>query len=131
MIEFDEIEKEFDELERNDEWDEHFKYIYSMGDLNVVHTLEHAKHSLNERYNRYRNILAYDHSRIKLKECDDTDYINANMVVNDYNIDRKYILTQGPLRNTCEHFWQMVWEQNSKGIVMLNRLFEKGMPKCE
>lgn len=25
MIEFDEIEKEFDELERNDEWDEHFK----------------------------------------------------------------------------------------------------------
>lgn len=39
----------------------------------------------------------------------------------------KDLLSKGPLRNTCEHFWQMVWEQNTKGIVMLNRLFEKGM----
>jgi protein tyrosine phosphatase len=55
----------------------------------------------------------------------DTDYINANLVENKF-IDRKYILAQGPLRTTCEHFWQMVWEQNTKGIVMLNRLYENG-----
>lgn len=34
---------------------------------------------------------------------------------------RRYILTQGPLPTTACHFWQMVWEQNSTAIVMLNK----------
>ena len=34
---------------------------------------------------------------------------------------RRYILTQGPLHTTACHFWQMVWEQNSLAIVMLNK----------
>lgn len=37
------------------------------------------------------------------------------------------ILIQGPMGHTCSHFWQMVWEQNCAGIVMLNRCVEKGM----
>lgn len=28
--------------------------------------------------------------------------------------------------NTCGHFWEMVWEQKSRGVVMLNRVMEKG-----
>lgn len=127
MIEFNQIEEEYEELEREDEWEETFRFNYSIAD---DLTLDNAKHPSNEKYNRYRNILPYDHSRIKLKECLQTDYINANLVENKY-INRKYILAQGPLRNTCEHFWQMVWEQNTTGIVMLNRLTEKGMSKCE
>ncbi|MGH0180178.1 UNVERIFIED_CONTAM: hypothetical protein FKN15_003591 [Acipenser sinensis] len=43
---------------------------------------------------------------------------------------RSYILTQGPLPNTCGHFWEMVWEQKSHGVVMLNRVIEKGSVKC-
>ncbi|XP_065270871.1 tyrosine-protein phosphatase non-receptor type 1 isoform X3 [Emys orbicularis] len=43
---------------------------------------------------------------------------------------RSYILTQGPLPNTCGHFWEMVWEQKSRGVVMLNRVMEKGSIKC-
>ncbi|XP_018421887.1 PREDICTED: tyrosine-protein phosphatase non-receptor type 1 [Nanorana parkeri] len=43
---------------------------------------------------------------------------------------RSYILTQGPLPNTCGHFWEMVWEQKSSGVVMLNRVIEKGSIKC-
>ncbi|XP_025053138.1 tyrosine-protein phosphatase non-receptor type 1 isoform X2 [Alligator sinensis] len=43
---------------------------------------------------------------------------------------RSYILTQGPLPNTCGHFWEMVWEQKSRGVVMLNRVMEKGSVKC-
>ena len=35
-------------------------------------------------------------------------------------------LFQGPLPNTCGHFWEMVWEQRSRGVVMLNRVIEKG-----
>lgn len=33
---------------------------------------------------------------------------------------------QGPLRNTCGHFWLMIWEQRTKAIIMLNRVIEKG-----
>lgn len=33
---------------------------------------------------------------------------------------------QGPLRNTCGHFWLMIWEQCSKAVIMLNRVIEKG-----
>lgn len=33
---------------------------------------------------------------------------------------------QGPLPNTCGNFWEMVWEQRSRGVVMLNRIIEKG-----
>lgn len=33
---------------------------------------------------------------------------------------------QGPLRNTCGHFWLMVWEQKTKAVIMLNRVIEKG-----
>ncbi|KAK3511880.1 hypothetical protein QTP70_027473 [Hemibagrus guttatus] len=37
---------------------------------------------------------------------------------------------QGPLRNTCGHFWLMIWEQKSKAVIMLNRVIEKGSEKC-
>lgn len=36
------------------------------------------------------------------------------------------VYLQGPLPNTCGHFWEMVWEQKSRGVVMLNRVMEKG-----
>jgi protein tyrosine phosphatase len=38
---------------------------------------------------------------------------------------RRYILTQGPLPHTTGHFWLMVWEQNCKAVLMLNRIIEK------
>lgn len=42
---------------------------------------------------------------------------------------RQYILTQGPLPNTTPHFWLMVWEQNCKAVLMLNRIVEKDQVK--
>lgn len=30
-----------------------------------------------------------------------------------------YIATQGPLTNTCQDFWQMVWEQGVSIIAMV------------
>ena len=33
---------------------------------------------------------------------------------------------QGPLPSTSGHFWLMVWEQNTKAVLMLNRVVERG-----
>ena len=37
----------------------------------------------------------------------------------------RYIATQGPLPNTCEAFWRMIWEQECTLILMLTTLFER------
>ncbi|KAL0961687.1 hypothetical protein UPYG_G00330430 [Umbra pygmaea] len=87
-----------------------------------------AKYPENRNRNRYRDVSPFDHSRVKL-ENSENDYINASLVGME-EAKRSYILTQGPLGNTCGHFWQMIWEQKSKAVIMLNRVIEKGSEKC-
>ncbi|XP_036395005.1 tyrosine-protein phosphatase non-receptor type 2-like [Megalops cyprinoides] len=87
-----------------------------------------AKFPENRNRNRYRDVSPYDHSRVKLENLEN-DYINASLVVVE-EAQRNYILTQGPLRNTCGHFWLMIWEQRTKAVIMLNRVIEKGSEKC-
>ncbi|XP_074543712.1 tyrosine-protein phosphatase non-receptor type 2 [Halichoeres trimaculatus] len=87
-----------------------------------------AKYPENRNRNRYRDVSPFDHSRVKLENLEN-DYINASLVVME-EAQRSYILTQGPLRNTCGHFWLMIWEQKTKAVIMLNRVIEKGSEKC-
>ncbi|XP_076845717.1 LOW QUALITY PROTEIN: tyrosine-protein phosphatase non-receptor type 1 [Brachyhypopomus gauderio] len=82
----------------------------------------------NRARNRYRDVSPFDHSRIHLQVASN-DYINASLISME-EAQRSYILTQGPLPNTCGHFWEMVWEQRTRGVVMLNRVIEKGSVKC-
>jgi len=58
------------------------------------------------------------------------DYINASYIRAPDNI-KKYIATQGATKDTLEDFWLMVWEQNSRVIVMLTKEQEKNMTKCD
>ncbi|XP_067404268.1 tyrosine-protein phosphatase non-receptor type 2 isoform X2 [Emydura macquarii macquarii] len=87
-----------------------------------------AKYPENRNRNRYRDVSPYDHSRVKLQHTEN-DYINASLVVIE-EAQRNYILTQGPLPNTCCHFWLMVWQQKTRAVVMLNRIVEKESVKC-
>ena len=92
-------------------------------------TFHHARQNI--RRNRYTDILCLDHSRVKLLDVEEneTDYINANFV-DGYRQKSAFIFTQGPLEATFKHFWQMVWEQEVRVIVMTTRIFEGSRIKC-
>ncbi|XP_004739659.1 tyrosine-protein phosphatase non-receptor type 12 isoform X2 [Mustela putorius furo] len=87
----------------------------------------------NVKKNRYKDILPFDHSRVKLTlktPSQDSDYINANFIKGVYG-PKAYVATQGPLANTVIDFWRMIWEYNVVIIVMACREFEMGRKKCE
>ncbi|CDW89851.1 protein tyrosine phosphatase [Stylonychia lemnae] len=98
------------------------------------------------KQNRYNEVLPCNqiinlmcqlvvHSRVVLKNLPTTApsdvgpgyneelnyYMNANYIntfVRGYG-DRAFIATQAPIEYTLERFWQMIWEQKSRLIIML------------
>ncbi|XP_050191762.1 receptor-type tyrosine-protein phosphatase eta isoform X5 [Myiozetetes cayanensis] len=86
----------------------------------------------NRGKNRYNNVLPYDISRVKLsnESPGSGDYINANYMPG-YNSKKAFIAAQGPLPNTIDDFWQMIWEKNIYSIVMLTKCMEQARTKCE
>lgn len=43
---------------------------------------------------------------------------------------KTYIATQGCLANTVTDFWNMIWQENTRVIVMTTKEFERGKNKC-
>ena len=101
---------------------------------------------------RYKNILPYDHSRIKLldkiEEIDDgnCDYLNGSWITTaDHRIESdgtdmtvpdnkassnapcsniSFLATQGPTAVTVQHQLQMIHQEKVDLVVMLTRLIE-------
>ena len=114
-------------LEEERGWERLFREIKILA-AQYDYTYKVAQMKENRDKNRYRDVSPFDHSRVKLVNGT-SDYINSSLVEME-KANRKYILTQGPLPNTSGEFWQMVWEQNSKAVIMLNKVIEKGNIKC-
>jgi len=91
-------------------------------------TTDVADSHCNIALNRYYNVIAYDHSRVLLHHDDKEVYINANLVKVP-QANREYILTQGPLENTVDDFWLMVFQQKSSAVVMLCNCIEMNRDK--
>ncbi|XP_042346314.1 tyrosine-protein phosphatase non-receptor type 2a isoform X2 [Plectropomus leopardus] len=119
------MEQEFEDIDSSGRWQNLYNEIRNQAS---EYPYKVAKLPVNRNLNRYRDVSPYDHSRVKL-ENSENDYINASLVTVE-EAQRSYILSQGPLRNTCGHFWLMIWEQCSKAVIMLNRVIEKGSEKC-
>ncbi|XP_028448097.1 receptor-type tyrosine-protein phosphatase S isoform X8 [Perca flavescens] len=82
----------------------------------------------NKFKNRLVNIMPYETTRVCLQPIrglEGSDYINASYI-DGYRQQRGYIATQGPLAETTEDFWRMLWEHNSTIVVMLTKLREMG-----
>ncbi|SPO03528.1 related to protein-tyrosine-phosphatase [Cephalotrichum gorgonifer] len=80
--------------------------------------------------NRYKDILPFEHSRVKLPAgLNPSDYFNANHVKASRS-NKRYLATQGPLPSTFDDFWSVIWDQDVRVIVMLTAESEGGQLKC-
>jgi protein tyrosine phosphatase len=114
-------------------WEE-FAHIENQEDT-YSHSFDSGKLPENKKKNRYKNILPYEETRVKLKlvstKVVGSDYINANHIrISRSGGHRHYIAAQGCMQTTIADFWLMVWQENSCVIGMLTALNENGKTKC-
>lgn len=101
--------------------------------------------------NRYKDMLPYDHSRVKLQNVPSggCDYVNASHIKAQWS-NKHYIASQAPVPSTfhvrhlylfqacfsivADHlikdFWRVAWEQDARVVVMLTAETEGGQRKC-
>lgn len=114
--------------------EQEFKLLQEHSQLPNVLRTDTAQLPINKPKNRFfPSVLPYETTRVKLASqpgVAGSDYINASWI-DGYNQRGALIATQGPLENTVQDFWRMVWERESNVIVMLTQTFEADRPKSE
>ncbi|XP_075919547.1 tyrosine-protein phosphatase non-receptor type 11-like [Petromyzon marinus] len=103
----------------------------------LLYSRSEGQKAHNKSRNRYKNILPFDHNRVVLTDGDPdvpgSDYINANTIT--YSISEsvppcRYIATQGCLATTLNDFWRMIYQEDSRVVVMTTKEVERGKNKC-
>uniref|UniRef100_A0A0N4ZI66 Protein-tyrosine-phosphatase n=1 Tax=Parastrongyloides trichosuri TaxID=131310 RepID=A0A0N4ZI66_PARTI len=106
------------------------------GDKIIKH--DYDQMALNEPKCRYADIFCIDDTRVILKRefgnigkdgTEKTDFIHANWITQK-RMHQKYILCQGPMENTVEDMWEMLYQENVGALVMLCNAQENGLEKC-
>ncbi|KAK1883499.1 Tyrosine-protein phosphatase non-receptor type 11 [Dissostichus eleginoides] len=77
----------------------------------LLYSRKEGQKAENKNKNRYKNILPFDHTRVT-------------------KVKKSYIATQGCLQTTISDFWRMVFQENSRVIVMTTKEVERGKSKC-
>jgi len=96
-------------------------------DFNVVSALKQC----NKGKNRSLNLIPLEQYRVHItpKVPGQEAYINATFIPG-FSQQNEFIITQHPLSDTIESFWQMCWDCNSQTIVMLSNVIpEKNFPQ--
>jgi len=106
---------------------EEFKNIRSQP---IISSYDSFKQIENSYKNRYRDVICLDESRVKLQvDSNKTNYIHANFV-DGYKQRNAFINAQGPLDETVEEFWLMIWQQLTLVIAMTTKVLEQRKLKC-
>uniref|UniRef100_A0A8D0HK33 Receptor-type tyrosine-protein phosphatase C n=1 Tax=Sphenodon punctatus TaxID=8508 RepID=A0A8D0HK33_SPHPU len=114
-------------------------------------TQKNGNREENKSKNRNSNTIPYDYNRVPIKQeeeksrdsehisdessdeesdCDEpTMYINASFI-SGYWGPREIIAAQGPLKETINDFWQMIFQRKVKVIVMLTDLKDGDKELC-
>ena len=95
--------------------------------LGPIRTTEEAEKPYNKSKNRYRSILPYDHSRVKI-QSNKSDYINANFI-HGYHGKVNYIASQAPKNETAYDFLKLMMERKVRAVVMVTNVIESGKSK--
>lgn len=82
-------------------------------------TCDNSQLPRNMKKNRYVELPCWDVSRVVLRSNPESDFINANYIAG-FDRSKKFIATQEPMAATFDDFWNMVWQDDSHVIVMLN-----------
>jgi len=113
------IKKEFEALQHEDK-----------ANTNTKHEGQKLE---NKSKNRYKNILPFDHTRVVLRNVDmdipGADYINASYIFDDES-GALFIASQGCMRTTLDSFWHMIYQENTRIIIMVTNEIEKSKIKC-
>eukprot|EP00056_Hartaetosiga_gracilis_P020275 m.18453 g.18453 ORF g.18453 m.18453 type:complete len:537 (-) comp8319_c0_seq1:20-1630(-) len=131
---FDELSRETDDVYGKAGFWQEFEQLQTKESEYLARSCDEGSRIENKKKNRYKNILPYDDTRVKLQEIGKEvgdDYINACYVDGQVkNSKKRYIASQGCMPATLAQFWQMIWEQNVYLVVMTTNEYENGRHKC-
>lgn len=138
---------EFRILQRMTQHKGHTKNLYNSPQMEFRKHNRYNEVLPCKKYNRVSFTQIVQHSRVVLKEQPtnipedigigyneelnyyiNASFINVSHIHNNLNFgqtfvrgygEKAFIATQAPIDYTLERFWQMIWEQNTKLIIML------------